>query len=81
MLEVVPVPSPVSPVAPADRATPAVVAEELAWCLERFVTARVDEPTMERARQALEAWGQVETASRSIAEPRERPRSSAHSPL
>lgn len=33
-----------------------VVAAELADCLERFLAARADEPTMERAEQALEAW-------------------------
>jgi hypothetical protein len=32
---------------------------ELAWCLERFVTGRADEPAMRRAEQALanfEKW-------------------------
>ena len=29
---------------------------ELAWCLERFITGRADEPAMRRAEQALKAW-------------------------
>ena len=29
---------------------------ELAWCLERFVTGRADEPAMRRAEHALKAW-------------------------
>jgi hypothetical protein len=29
---------------------------ELAWCLERFVTGRADDPAMRRAQQALTAW-------------------------
>jgi hypothetical protein len=29
---------------------------ELAWCLERFVTGRADDPAMRRAQQALKAW-------------------------
>jgi hypothetical protein len=29
---------------------------ELAWCLERFVTGRADEPAMRRAMHALKAW-------------------------
>ncbi len=29
---------------------------ELAWCLERFVTGRADEPAMRRAEQALAEW-------------------------
>ena len=38
--------------------TPAALdlAAELAWCLERFVTGRADEPAMRRAEQALAAW-------------------------
>ena len=35
---------------------PVLIAAELADCLERFLDARADEPTMERARRALEAW-------------------------
>lgn len=35
---------------------PAELAAELAWCLERFVTGRADEPAMRRAAQALKAW-------------------------
>jgi len=35
---------------------PAVLTAELAWCLERFVTGRADEPAMRRAEQALRAW-------------------------
>ena len=34
----------------------AKLAAELAWCLERFVTGRADEPAMRRAEQALQAW-------------------------
>ena len=29
---------------------------ELAWCLDRFVHGRADEPAMRRAEQALKAW-------------------------
>jgi len=32
------------------------VVEELAECLERFLAARADEPTLIRARAALEVW-------------------------
>jgi hypothetical protein len=35
---------------------PAELTAELAWCLERFVTGRADEPAMRRAAQALTAW-------------------------
>ena len=35
---------------------PAALTAELAWCLERFVTGRADEPAMRRAEQALAAW-------------------------
>jgi hypothetical protein len=35
---------------------PAALTAELAWCLERFVTGRADEPAMRRAVQALVAW-------------------------
>jgi hypothetical protein len=35
---------------------PAVLTAELAWCLERFLTGRADDPTMRRAQQALKAW-------------------------
>ena len=29
---------------------------ELAWCLERFLTGRADEPAMRRAEHALAVW-------------------------
>jgi len=32
------------------------LAEELAACLERFLTASADEWTMDRARRALDQW-------------------------
>jgi hypothetical protein len=35
---------------------PTALAAELAWCLERFVTGRADEPAMRRAEQALAIW-------------------------
>ena len=35
---------------------PAALTAELAWCLERFVKGRADEPAMRRAEQALKAW-------------------------
>jgi hypothetical protein len=35
---------------------PAALTAELAWCLERFVTGRADEPAMRRAEQALKVW-------------------------
>ena len=35
---------------------PAALAAELAWCLERFVTGRADEPAMRRAEHALAVW-------------------------
>jgi hypothetical protein len=35
---------------------PAELAAELAWCLERFVNGRADEPAMRRASEALKAW-------------------------
>ena len=35
---------------------PEALAAELAWCLERFLTGRADEPAMRRAEQALAAW-------------------------
>ena len=35
---------------------PAELAAELAWCLERFMAGRADEPAMRRAAQALKAW-------------------------
>jgi hypothetical protein len=35
---------------------PAALTAELAWCLERFLTGRADEPAMRRAEQALAAW-------------------------
>jgi hypothetical protein len=35
---------------------PVTLTAELAWCLERFVTGRADEPAMRRAEQALKAW-------------------------
>ena len=35
---------------------PAALTAELAWCLQRFVTGRADEPAMRRAEQALAAW-------------------------
>ena len=35
---------------------PESLADELAWCLERFVTAMADEGTMRRATEALTAW-------------------------
>jgi hypothetical protein len=35
---------------------PAELTAELAWCLERFVTGRADEPAMRRAAHALKAW-------------------------
>jgi hypothetical protein len=44
---------------------PAGLAAELAWCLERFVTGRADEPAMRRAEQALAAW-EVWTARETI---------------
>ncbi len=40
-----------------DGEPPAGLAAELAWCLERFVTGRADEPAMRRAEQALKVWG------------------------
>jgi hypothetical protein len=42
------------PVAEADP--PPELTAELAWCLERFVTGRADEPAMRRAEQALKIW-------------------------
>jgi hypothetical protein len=39
-----------------DAEPPAVLTAELAWCLERFLTGRADEPAMRRAEQALAAW-------------------------
>ena len=39
-----------------DGDPPAGLTAELAWCLERFVTGRADEPAMRRAEQALKAW-------------------------
>ena len=40
---------------------------ELAWCLERFLTGRADEPAMRRAELALKAWeawsGEVDLTS------------------
>ena len=39
-----------------DGDPPAGLAAELAWCLERFVTGRADEPAMRRAEQALKEW-------------------------
>ncbi len=38
------------------RNPPVELAAELAWCLERFVTGRADEPAMRRAEHALAAW-------------------------
>ena len=35
---------------------PPELTAELAWCLNRFVTGRADEPAMRRAQQALKAW-------------------------
>ena len=35
---------------------PATLTAEMAWCLERFLTGRADEPTMRRAEEALAAW-------------------------
>ncbi|MEW6477114.1 MAG: hypothetical protein AB1679_33075 [Actinomycetota bacterium] len=35
---------------------PAALTAELAWCLERFVTGRADDPAMRRAEHALAAW-------------------------
>ena len=35
---------------------PTTLTAELAWCLERFLTGRADEPAMRRAEQALAAW-------------------------
>lgn len=35
---------------------PATLTAEMAWCLERFMSGRADEPTMRRAEQALTAW-------------------------
>jgi hypothetical protein len=32
---------------------------ELAWCLQRFVTGRADDPAMRRAEQALVAWKEL----------------------
>jgi len=32
------------------------IADELAVCLKRFLTASADERTMERARRALDQW-------------------------
>ena len=39
-----------------DGDPPATLTAEMAWCLERFVTGRADDPTMRRAEQALAAW-------------------------
>jgi hypothetical protein len=39
-----------------DGDPPAALTAELAWCLERFLTGRADEPAMRRAEQALKAW-------------------------
>ena len=36
---------------------PAALTAELAWCLERFVAGRADEPALRRAEQALRLWG------------------------
>jgi hypothetical protein len=33
--------------------------DALAECLERFLSARADEPTMQRARAALDEWRQA----------------------
>jgi hypothetical protein len=41
---------------PGEGEPPAALTAELAWCLERFVTGRADEPAMRRAEQALKAW-------------------------
>ena len=51
------------------RATEAqALAEELAWCLRRFVTAMADETTMRRAAQVLAAWDALgRTAAESAA--------------
>ena len=35
---------------------PPALTAELAWCLERFLTGRADEPAMRRAEHALAAW-------------------------
>jgi hypothetical protein len=35
---------------------PAELTYELAWCLQRFVTGRADEPAMRRAEQVLATW-------------------------
>ena len=32
------------------------VADELAWCLGRFLDATADEPVMQRAKEALVLW-------------------------
>ena len=48
----------------AEGELPAELTAELAWCLERFVTGRADEPAMRRAEQALaiwEAWAERDT--------------------
>ena len=39
-----------------DGEPPATLTAEMAWCLERFVTGRADEPTMRRSEQALATW-------------------------
>ena len=49
-------PSPLDLSSTGEGDPPALLAAELAWCLERFVTGRADEPAMRRAEHALAAW-------------------------
>ena len=49
----------VAPVPPPRRRRQDEVTAELAHCLKRFLSASADEPTMERARRALEAWDRL----------------------
>jgi hypothetical protein len=43
------------------------VADELAWCLGRFLDATVDEPVMQRAKECLVLWQALrETHEREI---------------
>ena len=41
-----------------------VIADELAWCLGRFLDATADEPVMQRAKECLVLWQALREAER-----------------
>ena len=49
---------------PVVRVTAEEIADDLAWCLGRFLDATADEPVMQRAKESLVLWQALKESDR-----------------